>query len=69
MDVPEEEHDVQLQRASADLLADFTNSLVPFLWKTTAIGKKKKIRQRVRRRETGRLVALVFALYSYPAIY
>lgn len=58
MDVPEDDQDVQVQRASADLLADFQAALKPFLWKTTAAGNQR-IRQRVRVRETDRLVALV----------
>jgi hypothetical protein len=58
MDVVEEDQDVQLQRASSDLLADFESSLQPFLWKTLENGKLK-IRRKVRARETDRLVALV----------
>lgn len=58
MDAAEEEQDIKLQRASAELIADFHRSLQPFLWKTTADGKLH-IRRRVRSRETDRLVALV----------
>ena len=59
MDAPEDDQDVKLQRASHELLADLQTSLDPFLWKLTPLGKKR-IRRRVRVRETDRLVALVF---------
>jgi hypothetical protein len=58
MDAPEDDQDVKLQRASHELLADLQASLDPFLWKSTRSGKRK-IRRRVRVRETDRLVALV----------
>ena len=58
MDAPEVEQDLKLQRTSPDLLADLQHSLEPFLWKSTRSGKKR-IRRRVRTRETDRLVNLV----------
>lgn len=58
MDVAEEERDVQLQRASADLLLDFKTSLEPFLWSRDQNGKKR-IRKRVRYQEAERLKDLV----------
>ncbi|RFU24945.1 hypothetical protein B7463_g11392, partial [Scytalidium lignicola] len=67
MDAAEEEQDVKLQRASADLIADFQNSLQPFLWKTTADGKLH-IRRRVRSRETDRLVALLEPFQELPQL-
>lgn len=57
-DASEEDRDVQLQRASADLIADFGASLEPFLYRTNEDGTKK-IRRRVRTRETERLIGLV----------
>lgn len=58
MDAAEDDQDVKLQRASADLLADFQSSLKPFLWKTTKSGKSR-VRDRVRVRDTARLANLV----------
>jgi hypothetical protein len=58
MDAVEEEQDVQLQRASADLLTDFEHSLKPFLYRHSADGTAR-IRRKVRAREADRLVALV----------
>jgi hypothetical protein len=60
MNAPEEDQDVKLQKASAELLADLQLSLPPFL-RTTAPSGLKRIRRRVRTRETERLVALVGA--------
>lgn len=57
MDVAEEERDVQLQRASADLISDFKTSLHPFL-RSNKDGKQR-VRRRVRALETDRLIALV----------
>jgi hypothetical protein len=67
MDAPEEDQEVKLQRASQDLLADLQQSLDPFLWKTTASGKRK-IRRMVRVRETDRLVALVCLPISFALV-
>jgi hypothetical protein len=58
MDVQEQEGDVQLQKASSELLADFESSLKPFIWRTLANGKIR-IRPRVRASETARLLRLV----------
>jgi hypothetical protein len=58
MDAAEEEQEIRLQRVSADLLADFEQSLKPFLWRTLANGEPR-IRRRVQDRETDRLVTLV----------
>jgi hypothetical protein len=58
MDAAEDERDVQLQRASADLLADFTTSLRPFLWRSVP-DRPPRIRRKVRVKETERLIALV----------
>ena len=58
MDATEDEGDVKLQRASADLLADLQRSLHPFLWQKLPSGAER-IRRRVRIRERDRLVALV----------
>jgi hypothetical protein len=63
MDAPEDDQDVKLQRASDELLADLQHSLDPFLWKATPSGKRK-IRRRVRVRETDRLISLVL----FPSI-
>jgi hypothetical protein len=68
MDAAEVEQDVQLQRTSPELLADFQQSLKPFLWKTTKSGKTQ-IRRRVRTREADRLVYLVHhSLLPSPAM-
>lgn len=68
MDAAEEDQDVRLQRASADLLVDFEKSLDAFIWKTTTNGQKR-IRKQVRDRETTRLVALVsYAMGFIPVI-
>lgn len=60
MDAAEEDQDVRLQRASSDLLADLEGSLEPFLWKKSS-PDNRRIRRRVRVRETERLIALVRA--------
>lgn len=67
MDAAEDDQDVKLQRASADLLADFQNSLNPFLWKTTKSGKTR-IRDRVRVRDTARLVNLLEPFQELPQL-
>lgn len=58
MDAADDDQDVKLQRASADLLEDFKSSIGPILWKTTKSGKRQ-IRSHVRSRDTSRLVNLV----------
>jgi hypothetical protein len=58
MDAPEDEQDVKLQRKAADLIADLSKSLGPFLWKATKSGRSAT-RRRVRIRDTDRLVNLV----------
>ena len=63
MDAAVDEQDVKLQRASADLLADLTQSLPLFLWRQSTHGAPR-IRRRVRARETDRLVALVHLNHS-----
>lgn len=63
MDAAADEQDVTLQRASADLLADLTQSLTPFLWRQSPQGGLR-IRKRVRARETDRIVALVYSSKS-----
>ena len=57
-DVAEEDNDVRLQRACADLIADFEASLTPFLYKQAADGTPK-IRRWMRKKELERLVQLV----------
>lgn len=59
MDATEDEKDDQLQRQSADLVADLERSIRPFLWKKVQGGKCTGIRRKVTARETERLVALV----------
>jgi hypothetical protein len=54
MDAVEVEGDVKLQKASAELLADLTRSLPPFLRKPDGAGKQQ-LRSRVRKLETYRL--------------
>lgn len=63
-DAPEEDKDVVLQRSSAESLRDVKDSLEGFLWTTTKSGGRK-IRRRVRVKDTDRLVNLVCA-YSIP---
>lgn len=58
MDAAEDDREVQVQRASADWLKDYETSLEPFLYRTQPDGTKK-IRRRVRQRDTDRLVGLV----------
>jgi len=62
MDAPEDA-DLQVQRASPDLIADLHASLEPFLWSIQdsehATGKQRRIRRRVKARDTDRIVALV----------
>lgn len=58
MDAAEDDCDVQLQRYSADLIADFKASIGPFLYRNNPDGSRK-IRRRVRTRETDRLIGLV----------
>jgi len=65
-DAPEEDKDVVLQRSSAESLRDLKDSLEGFLWKTTK-SREKEIRNRVRVKDTNRLVNLVktSSLFSY----
>jgi len=68
MDAPEDA-DLQVQRASPDLIADLHASLEPFLWRiesgtgnpnpNASAKQQRRIRRRVRARETDRIVALV----------
>ncbi|KAH8820117.1 tubulin folding cofactor D C terminal-domain-containing protein [Xylogone sp. PMI_703] len=67
MDAAEEDQDVKLQRASAELIADLHRSLQPFLWKTTTDGKLH-IRRRVRSREADRLIALLEPFQELPQL-
>ncbi|TVY41842.1 Tubulin-specific chaperone D [Lachnellula occidentalis] len=67
MDAPDDDRDIKLQRASADLLADLESSLKPFLWKTTSSGKAK-VRRRVRVRATDRLVDLLEPFQELPQL-
>jgi hypothetical protein len=61
MDAADEDKDVQLQKQSSQLLADFETSLPRFLWKNlrNEEGHSRRIRRRVRRRDTDRLISLV----------
>ncbi len=61
MDVADDDKDVQLQKYSSALLADFESSLPLFLWKNVRNedGHSRRIRQRVRIRDTDRLIGLV----------
>jgi hypothetical protein len=59
MDVAEVDKDVQLQKQSAEYLADLERSLPPFLWRVGREGHCQSIRQDVRVRDTDRLVDLV----------
>jgi hypothetical protein len=61
MDIPEDQ-DIQLQRASSELLVDLQTSLKPFLW------RDGKIRRRVRAKETDRLVALLEPFQELPQL-
>ncbi|KUJ17224.1 uncharacterized protein LY89DRAFT_669630 [Mollisia scopiformis] len=67
MDAAEDDQDVKLQRASADLLADFQSSITPFLWKTRKSGKTQ-IRDQVRSRDTERLVNLLEPFQELPQL-
>ena len=58
MDAAEDDRDVQVQKASADWIEDFETSLPQFLYRQQPDGSKK-IRRRVRQRDTDRLVGLV----------
>ncbi|KAK4238218.1 tubulin folding cofactor D C terminal-domain-containing protein [Achaetomium macrosporum] len=55
MDAPEEDLDIKLQKISGDLIADFDQSLRPFLRKQD--GAAAPVRSRVRTRETERLIS------------
>ncbi len=66
MDSAEDEQDLKLQRASADLLAELQSALRPFLWKKVPSGGTR-IRRRVTARETDRLIALVKPLCPFHA--
>ncbi|TAQ85333.1 hypothetical protein B7494_g6343 [Chlorociboria aeruginascens] len=67
MDAPDDDGDLRLQRVSADLLDDLQRSLHPFLWKKTTSGKTR-IRQRVRARETDRLISLLEPFQELPQL-
>ncbi|OTB03345.1 hypothetical protein M426DRAFT_321917 [Hypoxylon sp. CI-4A] len=54
MDAPEHDRDALIQRYSADFVADFDRSLIPFLRKPNG-----QLRKRVRMRETSRLMSQV----------
>ncbi|KAI1386305.1 tubulin folding cofactor D C terminal-domain-containing protein [Hypoxylon trugodes] len=54
MDAPEHDRDALIQKLSADLIADFDQSLTPFLKKPNG-----QLRRRVRMRETARLMSHV----------
>jgi len=58
-----EDDDIKLQRKAADFIEDLSQSLKPFLWKTTKSGKTA-IRRRVRVRDADRLVNLVWSFSS-----
>jgi hypothetical protein len=63
MDAPEEDVDIKLQKASAELIADFDRSLGPFLRKPDGAGGTL-VRWRVRSRETERLISSVSSLLT-----
>ena len=67
MDAAEDDRDLQVQRASPELLADLQASLPPFLWRTRSLpsGQNNKIRRMVRVKETDRIVALVSPLAHF----
>ena len=58
MDAPEDDLDIKLQKASADLISDFDKSLPPFLRRPDGAGGTV-VRSRVRTHETQRLVSTV----------
>jgi hypothetical protein len=64
MDAAEDEKDVQLQRQSAELLADLESSIRPFLWRVVRGEQCDGIRRKVRIRDTDRLVNLVSLYYA-----
>ncbi|KAM3065340.1 hypothetical protein ACMFMG_011536 [Clarireedia jacksonii] len=66
MDAPELEEDVRVQRNSAQLLADFEQSLNPFLYNTTA--DNALLRRRVRISDTERLVSLLENFQELPQL-
>ncbi|PQE33391.1 Beta-tubulin cofactor d protein [Rutstroemia sp. NJR-2017a WRK4] len=66
MDAPELEEDVRVQRDSGQLLADFEESLNPFLYNTAA--HNAPIRRRVRISETERLVSLLENFQELPQL-
>ncbi|KAI9742776.1 MAG: hypothetical protein M1818_003505 [Claussenomyces sp. TS43310] len=67
MDAKDDEGDVQLQRASSELLSDFENSAHPFFWTKLADGTLR-VRRRVPLRETNRLVALLEPFQELPQL-
>ncbi|TQS38409.1 hypothetical protein Golomagni_01085 [Golovinomyces magnicellulatus] len=67
MDVTDEEQDVKLQRASAELLSDLTGSLHPLLWKTTKNGSTKP-RARVRERDLSRILSMIDTFQELPQL-
>ncbi|RKF65580.1 Tubulin-specific chaperone D [Golovinomyces cichoracearum] len=67
MDITEEEQDVKLQRASAELLSDITNSLHPLLWKTAKSGSTK-LRARVRERDLSRILSMIDTFQELPQL-
>lgn len=76
MDANEEEADVRLQRIADDLLGDFDASLELFLFKPAVNGlngpKKsvtaRRVRPRVRVRETARMAALLDPFQEFPQL-
>lgn len=67
MDAPDDDQDIRVQKASADLLADLEGSLEDFLWKKSASGKAQ-IRRMVRVKEGDRLVALMEPFQELPQL-
>ncbi|KAG9241211.1 tubulin folding cofactor D C terminal-domain-containing protein [Calycina marina] len=71
MDVPEDA-DLQVQRASPDLIVDLHISLEPFLWRTDTAApagvRTRRVRRRVRAREADRIVALLEPFQELPQL-
>lgn len=77
MDVPEDA-ELHLQRASADLLSDFSSSLPRFLWLSPNVGQQSEgeqgllfARKAVKERSTEQLIKLVCPIpirYNYVRI-
>ncbi|KAI9724156.1 MAG: hypothetical protein M1812_000875 [Candelaria pacifica] len=66
-----DDRDVKLQRASADLLADFQRSLPKLLWhssKSSDSIARRRVRQRMRRKDVDSMVKLLEPFQEWPQL-